>query len=304
MKDPPCDGEGLVGDFGPTVRDRELIFAEERITLPGKDGVVAETTQDGVTERQEKNLQHRQCAMSTTNSGHSIIYWKSSFDSIKTNQQIPTWHNSTNQSSDEPEPDSFLSLLIYLFMVFIWYLFIYLQIGLSCLPFECQQTAWYSASSSSEKCPGPRAVPCPRMCWWRSDLNCGPRLTKLLLHDHASNWPAALCLRDRWWHNGKIHWQWNHVEKKDAKNRTTIKEESCVRMCPPYLCQSTWWCSQPGPRGTLWFYGGWKPEQCRPVLFSAPDEICPQESFRKKKKKLSFTGSGSVPFLSEMVTSL
>lgn len=116
VKDPPCDGEGLVGDFGPTVRDRELVFAGERITLPGKDGVVAETAQDGVTERQEKNLQHRQCAMSTTNSGHPIIYCKSSFDSIKTNQQIPTWHNSTNQSSDEPEPDSLLSLLVYLFI--------------------------------------------------------------------------------------------------------------------------------------------------------------------------------------------
>lgn len=65
VRDPPCDSEGLVGDFGSAVRDRELVFAEQRVALPSKDGVITETAEDGVTERQEKHLQHKQCAMTT-----------------------------------------------------------------------------------------------------------------------------------------------------------------------------------------------------------------------------------------------
>ncbi len=56
----PGDSEGLVGDFGSTVGDRELVFAEEGVAFPSKDGVIAETAEDGVTERQEKHLQHKQ----------------------------------------------------------------------------------------------------------------------------------------------------------------------------------------------------------------------------------------------------
>lgn len=59
MRDPPCDSKGLVGDFGPTVRDGELVFAEQCVALPSKDGVITKTAEDGVTERQEKHLQHK-----------------------------------------------------------------------------------------------------------------------------------------------------------------------------------------------------------------------------------------------------
>lgn len=62
---PPCDSEGLVGDFGSAVGDRELVFAEECVTFPSKDGVITETAEDGVTERQEKHLQHKQETMTT-----------------------------------------------------------------------------------------------------------------------------------------------------------------------------------------------------------------------------------------------
>lgn len=55
----PCDCKGLVGDFGSAVWDRELVFAEQGVTLPSKDGVITETAEDGVTERQEKHLQHK-----------------------------------------------------------------------------------------------------------------------------------------------------------------------------------------------------------------------------------------------------
>lgn len=60
MRDTPSDSEGLVGDFGSAVGDRELIFAEQCVALPSKDGVITETAEDGVTERQEKHLQHKQ----------------------------------------------------------------------------------------------------------------------------------------------------------------------------------------------------------------------------------------------------
>lgn len=66
MSDPPCDSEGLIGDFGTAVRDRKLVFAEQGVALPSKDGVITETAEDGVTERQEKHLQYKQCAMTMT----------------------------------------------------------------------------------------------------------------------------------------------------------------------------------------------------------------------------------------------
>lgn len=66
-KDPPCDSEGLVGDFGSTVGDRELVFAGQGVALPSKDGVIAEAAEDGVTERKEKHLQHKQCAVPINN---------------------------------------------------------------------------------------------------------------------------------------------------------------------------------------------------------------------------------------------
>lgn len=65
------------------------------------------------------------------------------------------------------------------------------------LPSECQQTVWCWASSSSGRCPDPRAEPCPMMCWWRSDQSCGQRWMKLLPRDLASNWPTALCLKEK-----------------------------------------------------------------------------------------------------------
>lgn len=65
MRDPPCDSEGLVGDFGSAVRHWELIFAEECVALPSKDGVITETAQDGVTERQKKHLQHKWWSITT-----------------------------------------------------------------------------------------------------------------------------------------------------------------------------------------------------------------------------------------------
>lgn len=63
------------------------------------------------------------------------------------------------------------------------------------------------------------------------------------------------------------------VWKKQSISIKLLKELS-VWMCPSYLCQSTWWCCQPEPQGTLWSCGGWMPEQCMPVPSSAPNEIC------------------------------
>lgn len=60
VSDRPCDSKGLVGDFGSTVRDRELVFAWQCVALPSKDRVITETAEDGVTERQKKHLQHKQ----------------------------------------------------------------------------------------------------------------------------------------------------------------------------------------------------------------------------------------------------
>lgn len=36
------------------------MFADEAVGLPGEDGVISETSQHGVTERQEKRLQQKQ----------------------------------------------------------------------------------------------------------------------------------------------------------------------------------------------------------------------------------------------------
>ena len=60
MRDPPCDSKGLVGDLGATVRNRELVFAQQCVTLPSKDGVITETAEYGVTVRQKKHLQHKE----------------------------------------------------------------------------------------------------------------------------------------------------------------------------------------------------------------------------------------------------
>lgn len=60
MRDPPCDSKGLVEDSGSTIGNRELVFAEKCVTLPRKDGIITETAEDGVAERQEKHLQCKQ----------------------------------------------------------------------------------------------------------------------------------------------------------------------------------------------------------------------------------------------------
>lgn len=74
MRNAPCDSKGFVGDFGSRVRDGELILAEECVTLPSKDGVIAETTQDSITEWQKQHLQHKEFSsfISTTFSNDSL----------------------------------------------------------------------------------------------------------------------------------------------------------------------------------------------------------------------------------------
>lgn len=57
MRDALCGGKGFVRDFGSGIRHGKAIFADQMVTLPGEDGVIAETTQDDVTKRQEKHLQ-------------------------------------------------------------------------------------------------------------------------------------------------------------------------------------------------------------------------------------------------------
>lgn len=72
--DLPCDSKSLVGDFWSAVRDRELVFAEECVALPSKDGVITETAQDCVTEWQKKHLQHKQYAMSTAEGVTHLVF--------------------------------------------------------------------------------------------------------------------------------------------------------------------------------------------------------------------------------------
>lgn len=60
MRDALCDSEGFVGDFGSRIRHRKLMFAHETVGIPREDGVISETTQHDVTERQEKHLQQEQ----------------------------------------------------------------------------------------------------------------------------------------------------------------------------------------------------------------------------------------------------
>lgn len=43
-----------------TVRNRELVLVEQCVTLPRKDGVIAEAAQNGVVQRQEKHLKYKQ----------------------------------------------------------------------------------------------------------------------------------------------------------------------------------------------------------------------------------------------------
>lgn len=81
MRDPPCDSEGLVEDSGSTIGNRELIFAEKCVTLPRKDGIITETAEDGVAERQEKYLQ----CMQQNDSNEKKMKCSANF---KFNQQI------------------------------------------------------------------------------------------------------------------------------------------------------------------------------------------------------------------------
>ena len=53
----PRDSEGLVVDTRALLRDRQLVLTGERLALPRKDGVIAETAEDGVAQGQEKHLQ-------------------------------------------------------------------------------------------------------------------------------------------------------------------------------------------------------------------------------------------------------
>lgn len=60
MRDALCDSKGFEGDFGSRIGHRKLMFADETVSLPREDGVISETTQHGVTERQEKHLREEQ----------------------------------------------------------------------------------------------------------------------------------------------------------------------------------------------------------------------------------------------------
>lgn len=60
MRDALCDSKGFVGDFGSRIRHRKLMFADETVGLPREDGVISETTQHDITERQKKHLQQEQ----------------------------------------------------------------------------------------------------------------------------------------------------------------------------------------------------------------------------------------------------
>jgi hypothetical protein len=42
---------------GSLIRNRQLVFAEQRVTLPGKDGVIVETAEDGVPQRKKEHLE-------------------------------------------------------------------------------------------------------------------------------------------------------------------------------------------------------------------------------------------------------
>lgn len=59
VRDPPCDSKGLIRDSGSRVRNGKLVFAEQGVALPGKDGVITETAEDGVAEGKEKHLNTR-----------------------------------------------------------------------------------------------------------------------------------------------------------------------------------------------------------------------------------------------------
>lgn len=248
VRDPPCDSKGLVGYFRPTVRNRELVFTEQCVTLPSKDGVITKTAEDGVTERKEKDLQQ------TTVNHQQNERSKFLFDNTFT---LRSW---ISQST--------------ILLVLCW-------AGMSaCLPSVCQQTALCSASSSSGSCPGPRAGLCLRMWWWHSGLSCGQRWMRLLLRDLASSWPAALCLCK----GTKCKWNWMCLFIVICGDEwyTEVNATGSRLLCTSYPCQSTWWYSQSGPQGTLRSCGGWKPEQCRPVQSSAPDEICLKKGEIKK----------------------
>lgn len=52
----PCDSKGLVVDPGPLIWNWQLVFAEQRLTLPGEDGIIIEAAEDGVTQRKEEDL--------------------------------------------------------------------------------------------------------------------------------------------------------------------------------------------------------------------------------------------------------
>lgn len=56
--DPPCDGEGLVVDPGALLGHRQLVFTEQSVALPGKDGVVTEAAEDGVALGEEEHPLH------------------------------------------------------------------------------------------------------------------------------------------------------------------------------------------------------------------------------------------------------
>ena len=71
--------------------------------------------------------------------------------------------------------------------------------------------------------------------------------------------------------------------KKQSTSMKLLKDLS-KRMFLSYLCQSTWWCCQPEPQGTLWSCGGWRPEQCRPVPSSALNEICSEKEAMTKTR--------------------
>jgi len=97
VRDLPCNSKGLVGDIGSTVRNWELVFAEKCVALPRKDGVITETAEDGVAERQEEHLQQKQqCVVIKTQ-------LKSNNKEKQEESRISTYHHFNRQIGAQNE---------------------------------------------------------------------------------------------------------------------------------------------------------------------------------------------------------
>lgn len=67
MTDALCDGKGSVGNHGSRIWHWKLMFVDKTVCLPREHGAISETTQHGVTEWQEKDLQQNRVVRRMSN---------------------------------------------------------------------------------------------------------------------------------------------------------------------------------------------------------------------------------------------